>query len=309
MGQFNTPVALIIFNRPDKTKKLFNIISTIKPRKLFIIADGPRKSVPGEKAICEQTRQIIKSVNWRCELFTNFSEENLGCGKRPSTGISWVFDNVDRAIILEDDCVPHPSFFPFCEELLERYKDDERIMMISGNNFQFGNRQIKYSYYFSIFTHIWGWATWKRAWEHYDYKISQWPEVRDKNFLENYFTDKKHILYWRSLFDKVYSDPNKTYWDYQWLLSCWCQNALTIIPSRNIVSNEGVGDAATHTSEINKFMNMETFAMQFPLKHPPFVIRNRAADLFTQNTNFSVSKNSFKKYYELLKNKLIVKKK
>jgi hypothetical protein len=155
MRKFKTPVALIIFNRPDRTRKLLSILSTVQPKEIFIIADGPRKTVPGEKEICEQTRKIVKNINWKCKLYTNFSEENLGCGERPATGISWIFKHVVLAIILEDDFVPHPSFFPFCEELLNRYKDDERIMMISGNNFQFGQKRTEYSYYFSIFTHIW----------------------------------------------------------------------------------------------------------------------------------------------------------
>ncbi len=298
---FNTPIALIIFNRPDKTRKLFNIISTIKPKKLFIIADGPRKTIPGESEICEQTRNIVKNINWKCELFTNYSKENLGCGNRPASGVSWVFEHVDRAIILEDDCVPHPSFFPFCGELLEKYKNDERVMMISGNNFQFGANRTNYSYYFSIFTHIWGWATWKRAWDYYDYNISQWPEAKNLNLLDNYFYDKKHILFWRSLFDKVYSDNNKSYWDYQWLLSCWLQNGLTIIPSVNLVSNDGAGEEATHTKEENEFLNLETYEIGFPLNHPSLIIRNRGADLFTQNKIFSTGVSIIKKIIKRIK--------
>ena len=301
MECFKTPIALIIFNRPDRTEKIFKIISTIRPKKLFIIADGPRESVPGEKEICEKTRQIVKNIDWKCELFTNYSKENLGCGKRPSTGITWVFENVDRAIILEDDCVPHPTFFTFCEELLNRYENDERVMMISGNNFQFGKKRTEYSYYFSIFTHIWGWATWKRAWDYYDYNISQWPEAKNLNLLDNYFYDKKHILFWRSLFDKVYSDNNKSYWDYQWLLSCWLQNGLTIIPSVNLVSNDGAGEEATHTKEENEFLNLETYEIGFPLNHPSLIIRNRGADLFTQNKIFSTGVSIIKKIIKRIK--------
>ncbi|HPV43547.1 MAG TPA: glycosyltransferase family 2 protein [Spirochaetota bacterium] len=304
MECFKTPIALIIFNRPDRTEKIFKIISTIRPKKLFIIADGPRESVPGEKEICEKTRQIVKNIDWKCELFTNYSKENLGCGKRPSTGITWVFENVDRAIILEDDCVPHPTFFTFCEELLNRYENDERVMMISGNNFQFGKKRTEYSYYFSIFTHIWGWATWKRAWDYYDYNISQWPEFRKEGLLANYFSNNRHVDYWRTLFDKVYSENNKTYWDYQWLLTCWAQHGLAALPSVNLVSNEGAGKDATHTKRSDKFMNMKAERLKYPLAHPSYIMRNIEADLYTQKTNFSDKENSMLKYYKLLKNKM-----
>ncbi len=305
MECFKTPIALIIFNRPDRTEKIFKIIRSIRPKKLFIIADGPRETVPDEKEICEKTRQIVKNIDWKCELFTNYSKENLGCGKRPSTGITWVFENVDRAIILEDDCVPHPTFFPFCEELLNRYENDERVMMISGNNFQFGKSRTKYSYYFSIFTHIWGWATWKRAWDYYDYNISQWPEFSKEGLLANYFSNSKHIEYWRSLYDNVYSEKNKTYWDYQWLLTCWAQHGLTIIPSVNLVSNEGEGKDATHTKGADKFINMKTERLKYPLAHPSYIMRNIEADLYTQRTNFSAKENSLLKYYKFLKNKMV----
>jgi hypothetical protein len=221
MARFNIPITLIIFNRPEKTRKLFKIIKNVQPKELFVIADGPRNNIPGEKNLCDLTRSIIHDIDWECKLYTNFSADNLGCGKRPATGVSWVFENVEKAIILEDDCIPHPSFFKYCEELLEKYADDERVMMISGDNFQSGNMRTRYSYYFSIFTHIWGWATWRRAWNYFDYTISLWPEIKNTYLLKNFFNNPIHINYWETLFDKVYNDKFKTYWDYQWLLSCW----------------------------------------------------------------------------------------
>ncbi len=156
-----TPVALIIFNRPDTTERVFAEIAKARPPKLFIIADGPREDRPGEAERCASARAIVDRVDWNCEVQKNYSDVNLGCGARPATGISWVFDQVEEAIILEDDCIAHPTFFRFCDELLEKYRDDERIMHIAGNNFQFGNQRTSFSYFFSHHNICWGWASWR----------------------------------------------------------------------------------------------------------------------------------------------------
>jgi hypothetical protein len=161
-------VALIIFNRTDTTKKVFEVLRQVKPAKLLVIADAPRHNYPDDIEKCAATRQIIEQVDWNCQVIKNYSEKNLGNKLRISTGLNWVFEQVEQAIILEDDCLPHPSFLPFCEDLLDKYQDDQRIMTRSGNNFQFGRKRTEYSYYFSRYTLIWGWATWRRAWQHYD---------------------------------------------------------------------------------------------------------------------------------------------
>src|SRR5437868_7090749 len=160
---FKTPVALIIFRRPQFTEQVFQALARVQPRQLFVIADGPRPDVEGEAELCRATRAIIDRVDWQCEVIKNYLETNLGCGRRPATGISWVFDQVEEAIILEDDCVPGPSFFPFCEELLARYRDDERIMHIAGSTYEHGLLPTPYSYCFSHFNGAWGWASWRRA--------------------------------------------------------------------------------------------------------------------------------------------------
>ena len=164
MPNLKTPVAFIIFNRPSLTQIVFNTIRQAKPKQLFVIADGAR--FPEEKEKCQQARDIIRQVDWDCEVLANYSDVNLGCGKRISSGISWVFEHVEAAIILEDDCLPHLSFFRYCENLLDYYRDDERVMAIGGDNFQDGNKKTPYSYYFSKYPHVWGWATWRRAWKH-----------------------------------------------------------------------------------------------------------------------------------------------
>jgi hypothetical protein len=277
-----TPVALIIFNRPHTTERVFAEIAKAKPPKLFVIADGPRSDWPGEAEKCVATRAIIERVDWECEVFKNYSDVNLGCGRRPATGISWVFEQVEEAIILEDDCVPHPTFFRFCEELLERYRDDKRMMHISGNNFQFGRRRTPFSYFLSCHNICWGWASWRRAWQHFDMGVKLWPALRDTSWLLDIVGDTRAVQYWQKVFDQAYvSRGNVNYWDYQWTLTCWAQNGLSILPNTTLVSNIGFGEGATHTkSSRDKRSNLPTTEMSFPLRHPPYVARNREADQF-----------------------------
>lgn len=278
----NKPVVLIIFNRPDTTEKVFEAIRMAKPPKFLIISDGPRKEKEGEVDKCEATRAIINRVDWPCEVLKNFSESNLGCRKRVSTGLDWVFKEVDEAIILEDDCLPHPTFFIFCEELLDRFRNDERIIQISGVNFQFGLKRIGYSYYFSRYNHAWGWAAWRRSWKNYDVDMKLWPEVRDYEWLNDWLGNKKVVEYWRKTFEKVYIGKIDT-WDYQWTFACWAQGGLSVLPNVNLISNIGFGPQATHTKVSNKVANLEIKPMKFPLSHPPFIIRDAVADSFTES--------------------------
>ena len=280
--QLKTPVAFIIFKRPDTTEKVFEVIRQAKPPKLLVIADGPRKDKPGEAEKCAATRKIIDRVDWECEVLKNYSEINLGCAKRVSSGLDWVFGNVEEAIILEDDCVVHPTFFPFCEELLEQYKYDDRVMSISAQNVQLGQKRTQYSYYFSRYCHCWGWATWRRAWQHYDFEMKLWQEVKSTNLLQDILMDSQATKYWTDHF-QLTQDGHINTWDYQWTFSCWLQSGLSIIPSVNLVSNIGFGFDSTHTkSKKNKTVDMPVEAVDFPLKHPPFVIRNVQADSFAQ---------------------------
>ncbi|HBE19774.1 MAG TPA: hemolytic protein HlpA-like protein [Cyanobacteria bacterium UBA11149] len=282
-----TPVAFIIFKRPDTTEKVFEVIRQAKPPKLLVIADGPRADKLGEAEKCAAARAIIDRVDWDCEVLTNYSEINLGCAKRVSSGLDWVFDNVEDAIILEDDCVPNPTFFQFCEELLERYKDDHRIFSISAQNVQLGSKRTEYSYYFSRYNHCWGWATWKRAWQHFDFDMKLWPEVREKRLLYEMLGYINGVKYWEKNFQATYEHQRDS-WSYRWTFACWIQRGLTIIPNVNLVSNIGFGADSTHYKKNkSKFNNAPTEAIEFPLKHPPFVMRNMNADIFTQKTIYS----------------------
>lgn len=282
----NTPVAFFIFNRPNHTKQVFEAIRSAKPRRLLVIADGPRCERAGESEKCESTRAILEQVDWQCEVTTNFSNVNLGCKYRVSSGLDWVFNSVEEAIILEDDCMPHPSFFLYCEELLNYYKNDSRIMSITGQNVQFGRNITPYSYHFSRYFHCWGWASWRRAWQHYDLHMSTWPEIGDQ-VLNATFCSSRTKHYWQRILQGQYEEKHLA-WDYSASFSFWSQNGLHIHPSQNLVSNLGFGvDATNTTSGTNIYSNMKTFEIAFPLKHPPSVFPNIKADTFTQNTHYN----------------------
>ncbi len=286
-----TPVTFIIFKRPETTQRVFEVIRQVKPPKLFVIADGPRINREGEAEKCEATRAIIEKVDWDCEVIKNYSDINLGCAKRVYSGLDWVFNQTEETIILEDDCIPDASFFRFCEELLEKYRYDTRISTISAQNVQFGHKRTNYSYYFSRYSHCWGWASWRRAWQHYDLSIKLWKEVQAENLLNDILIDRKAVNYWRRIFQSVYENPTGITWDYQWTFTCWMQGSLSIIPNVNLVSNVGVGADATHFNSNGKFsfINVPTQKMEFPLKHPPFIVRNLEADSFTQKTVYKAS--------------------
>ena len=289
--QLNTPVAFIIFNRPDTTERVFAEIAKARPPKLLIIADGPRENRPGEAEKCAATRAIIERVDWPCEVLTNYSEVNLGCKQRVSSGIDWVFEQVPEAIILEDDCLPHSSFFRFCEELLERYRHDQRIGMISGDNFQFGRKRGDASYYFSRYNHIWGWASWRRAWKYYDPNAAIWPEFRDNGWLKSVTNSRAELRYWTNTYQSVYEGLIDT-WDYQWHLANSGQGMISIMPSNNLISNIGFGTDATHTKSVNSiYAAMPVQSIDFPLTHPEIILPHLEADAFTAKMVFSTSLN------------------
>jgi hypothetical protein len=283
--QLKTPVAFIIFNRPDTTSRVFGEIRRVRPPILLVVADGPRLNRQGEVDRCAAARAIIEKVDWPCEVLKNYSETNLGCKRRVSSGLDWVFETVEDAIILEDDCLPDPTFFRFCEELLEHYRDDQQVMHINGNNFQSGCKRGNASYYFSRYPHIWGWASWRRAWKHYDVDLKLWPQVRNSQFLSILLDDDKSVRYWATIFDRTYQGKIDT-WDYQWAFACWYNTGLSSTPNQNLVSNIGFGTETTHVQQ-NEFANMVTTRLEFPLVHPTNIARDFAADTYTEKNNFS----------------------
>jgi hypothetical protein len=272
------PVAFFIFNRPQVTAQVYARIRAARPARLLVVADGPRRSRPEEAELCRATRQIVSSPDWPCELLTNFADENLGCRRRVSSGIDWVFQQCSEAIILEDDCLPCPAFFAFCSTMLNHYRDDPRIMHVSGNNFQGGRIRGEGSYFFSRYPLSWGWATWRRAWQYYDVKVASWPEAYRNRWLESILDDPEEMQHWEGTFDSLYRGRIDT-WDYQWLFACWRRGGLSILPNVNLVTNIGIGPDATHFREGHSTLGIPTGELGNCI-HPSAVIRDAQADQF-----------------------------
>lgn len=287
---FQTPILFLIFNRPDSTKLVFESIRSIKPAKLYIAADGARKHKVGEDLLCKDTRSIIDLIDWECEIKTLFRNENLGCKIAVSSAIDWFFENEEQGIILEDDCLPNESFYIYCETLLNYYASDERIMHISGNNFQDGNVRGNGSYYFSNYNHIWGWATWKRAWKAYNVDLSFLTETEIETLIEKQFDTKKERLFWNNIFKKVINKTIGT-WDYQWTYAVWKNNGLSILPNKNMIANIGFNNNGTHTSgvDILGLSNMKTFSIS-NIIHPTEIEINKKADKYGLDHYFNPSK-------------------
>lgn len=283
-----SPVAFIVFNRPETTRKVFEQIKAVKPERLLVVADGPRKDRLGEASLCDQVRDIIGEINWDCDVAKNYSEHNLGCKRRVSSGLDWVFERVEEAIILEDDCLPHPTFFRFCDEMLERYRYDERIGHIGGVNYQPINHKIDSSYYFSRYAHVWGWATWRRVWQTFDVDMKSWPGVAKNKLLKKVFRNDYEVKYWSGEIQSVYAGKVDT-WDLQWNYCGWMNNRLSILPNVNLVTNIGFGEDATHTKEEMIYSNVPSKRMEFPLIEPEYLLTDTEADLYTNNIMFGKS--------------------
>ena len=280
-----TPIAYIIFNRPSITKQSFEVLKEQKPLELFIIADGPRLGYPNDKKNCAEVRKIVEQIDWPCKVYRDYAETNLGLKKRVSSGLNWVFDNVERAIVLEDDCIAHPDFFHFCDNLLEYYADNNKVSVITGNNFQKGQWRGDASYYFSRNNHCWGWATWRRAWKHYQGDIPFWPEWIKKKSWFNLFPDKIERHYWEHVFKRVHEGKIDS-WAYPWVASIWYRGGLTATPNTNLVSNIGFGRDSTHTTDENsKFSKMPVGNLGI-IKHPKIIDRNIEADKWIFDYHF-----------------------
>ncbi len=279
-----TSVVLIVFNRPETTARVFEQIAAQRPETLFVIQDAPRSSHPEDVVGCAAVRELFVSLDWPCELHTLYGKENLGPKLCISQGLDWVFSQVEEAIILEHDCLPDPTFFRFCEELLERYRQDEGVMMVCGTNFQFGRNITLHSYYFSLYPQIWGWATWRRAWQLNDVEMRRWPDVREDGLLADLFQEKKAIRYWTRRFDATYSGKLDT-WDYPWTLSCWLNGGSAIVPAVNLVSNIGFGSKALNTTgSRSPYSAMPILPIAFPLIHPTELTRFAVADDYLQHS-------------------------
>lgn len=278
------PVLFIIFSRPETTARVFAAIREARPPRLYVAADGARPDRPGEAGACAAARAAATAVDWPCEVKTLFREKNLGCKGAVSSAISWFFEHEEEGIILEDDCLPDGSFFDYCGELLERYRNDEKVMHIGGANFQDGISRGSGSYYFSAYAHVWGWASWRRAWKRYNLSLEGY--AGRKLFLE-VFGEKAPAAYWEKVMQGV-RDGKVNTWDYQWLYSIWASGGLAVVPNTNLITNIGFGQGSTHLANAaSRFANMPRGSLNQPLSHPASVVKDLEADAYTFRHHYS----------------------
>ena len=280
-----TPVLLLAYRRPDTTARVLEALRAVRPQRLFVACDGPRGDDPAEREACTATRALIHSaIDWPCDRQLLLREEHRGCRRGVSEAISWFFAQVEEGIVLEDDIVAAPAFFRFCGDLLERYRDDRRVGVISGSNFQPRGPRDGASYYFSIYNHCWGWASWRRAWAAYDAELAGWPAFRDQGWLED-LGGRRFERYWTSCLERVRRGEVDT-WDYIWTYSCWREGLLTCLPAVNLVRNIGFGHAlATHTTG-GASPHGPIGALELPLRHPRQMLADRRADAHTFRSQY-----------------------
>ncbi|MDZ4742354.1 MAG: glycosyltransferase family 2 protein [Verrucomicrobiota bacterium] len=295
------PVIFILFNRPEKTARVFDAIRQYKPSRLHIIADGPRLTHENDEKLCKSARSIIDTVDWRCDLTHDYATQNMGCRQRVSTGLVKAFEIYERAIILEDDCLPNQSFFNFSEELLDRYESREEIMHIGGNNFLSQKENTDPgSYYFSKLFHIWGWATWRRAWKFYDVDMKDWPRFKKSGHFKKLLPDPLMRSYWSRTFDLSYNKKIDS-WDHQWCYACLKAGGFSATPKTNLVINIGFDADATHTRSNQKNPASKSCELSFPLSHPNGFKWNRISDRIVQKKNFKRSYGGIRTFIDIVR--------
>jgi len=276
-----SPILLITFIKEKETKQVFETIRQVKPDRLYIASDGARDEKQGEKEKVENLRNwLVSNVDWNCEVKTKFSGKNLGCGHGPANAISWFFENEEMGIILEDDILADISFFRFCDELLEKYKDDDMIGEISGCN-MLSKESFTSEYFFTKCTGIWGWATWRRVWADFDFTISTWKEIKKAKQIYQWFSNKQVSKIFFDIFNKTYASHGEYFntWDYQWMFCMLSKNRLTIMPCSNLVTNIGFTNDSTHTSDANSLgNNLERGKIIFPIVHPQNIANDNKKD-------------------------------
>ena len=284
---FNVPVVVVIFNRPELTQRLVEALESVKPGIIYLISDGPRIGIAGEEEKVAVSREIFETLPWDCKVVTSFASKNMGCMERITSGLDWVFEQVDRAVILEDDCIPSQSFFWFCEELLERYETDERVLSISGARLA-PVFNMSADYCFSRYAFCWGWATWGRAWAKFDKDMASYSEIRNTKFIRTLLGGRRQELYWRWIFDSVIRGGINS-WAYRWTFTHWVNGGLSAIPRVNLISNRGAGLAATNTKVKTEWLESHAASLCFPLRASNDVSRDATFDTWIEDNVFSKS--------------------
>lgn len=276
-------VLLLVFNRPDLTEQLFRAVQRVRPPRLYIAADGARLDVPGEQQLVKGAKEVFNQIDWPCEVRTLYRTSNLGCKSAVSSAIDWFFQHEDQGIILEDDCIPSDSFFLFCDEMLERYSLDERVTMVTGNNFQNGNHVGPASYYFSRYPQIWGWATWRRAWALYDGDLTFFPAWSTSPAWKDFFSSRVERKYWDQIFTSAHAGLIDS-WAYPWTASVWHSGGMVVTPNKNLVSNNGFRSDGTHTRNDQSPLASRPAEELSVLEHPEDFTPNLEADKYLFST-------------------------
>ncbi len=276
MNTFKTPILFIAFNRPGPTRRVFEEIRKVRPEKLFVAVDGAREDRLDDVEKVKEVQKIVSAVDWPCELKTLFRDKNLGCKIGATTAVTWFFDHVEEGIIVEDDCLPDPSFFPFCEEMLAHFRHEERVAMICGYNIE-GTSNIRESYTFSRYGHLWGWASWRRIWKQYDVTMKIWDTQENRKKIRKAMNDRQQWNYREWLYNETYEGRKDT-WDYQWESYRLFHNQICVIPKKNMIKNLGFGADATHTKQTTSYLIKDGEKMEFPLTHNDHIVASDAYD-------------------------------
>lgn len=296
-----TPILFTIFNRPDTTTLVFQQIRKAQPQKLYIAADGPRSEQ--EEELCKKTREITNLIDWDCSVKKIYRDENLGCREAMIGAINWFFEHESEGIILEDDCLPSDSFFGFCSTMLEKYRNDERIGHIAGSNFQNGEERGDGSYYFSSLTYVWGWAGWRRVWKDYDPNMRTFPFFQDSECIDNMPSHSPFKSIWLNNLKDNYKGTNG--WDYQYSYLNMINSRLSIIPNKNLISNIGCDNNATHYTHNHPLAAIGLDELD-KIVHPAFMVTNILADIYSQQREYQIltSREESLKGYQFLQDKL-----
>jgi hypothetical protein len=281
------PVLLIAFNRPSDTEQCLNAIRAARPSRLFMAVDGPRPNRDREAEAVEAVVKLAERVDWPCDVQVKRNPKNLGCCSGVSSAVSWLFENTDAGIILEDDCVADPTFFPYCSELLERYAEDSRVGMIAGtsNGLRLNSRA---SYGFSRYSYIWGWAAWRRSWSLFDPNIADWPMIDAEGLIETLLDNPSEVAFWKPRFANVYAHTGPDNWDYQWMIAHFLNRMACIVPKVNLINNIGSGPESTHMNPFDPDLHRATSPMTFPMVHPKYLVIDSEADRAAMRDRFSV---------------------
>ncbi|MEM2074302.1 MAG: nucleotide-diphospho-sugar transferase [Nitrososphaeria archaeon] len=300
------PILFLTYNRIQTTREVFSVLRKVKPPKLYIASDGPKKDDIEDRRKVQTVRDfILRHIDWNCEVRTLFRDQNFGCRLAVSSAITWFFENEEMGIILEDDTLPSISFFWFCQELLEKYRNEHRVWHIGGNNFQRGILRGDGDYYFSIFNHIWGWASWSDRWKYYDLNLSN---IKDSSFIDRYFyPNKSAIHFFKKVFERIKNGKITSTWDYQYTFTIWYYGGLSIVPNINLVKNIGFGIDAVHAHDRNDpLANLPIYEMILE-RHPSGIVRIHEADELTYEIAYKPRplavriKNKLKRFLKIFK--------